>query len=91
MSIFTPLVTDRTGGKLSKTLYVTLGTYADLPELFLNLDVLLAQHGEQVLELVWGEVTRWAREPRRLHRTYTVDYITALLNAGFPAAQLRNA
>ncbi len=91
VSIFTPLITDRTGGKLSKTLYVAHGTYADLPELFLNLGVLLVQHGEQILELVWGEVTRWAREPRRLHRTYTVDYITALLDAGLPAAQLRTA
>ncbi len=91
VSIFTPLITDRTGGKLSKTLYVAHGTYADLPELFLNLDVLLAQHGEQILELIWTEVTRWATEPRRLHRTYTIDYITALLDAGLPTEQLRSA
>ena len=92
ISIFTPLITDRTGGKLSKTLYVARGTYADLPELFLNLDVLLAEHGEQVLDTVWAEVTRWAAEPRRLHRAYTVDYIAALLNAGTPAAdQLQSA
>lgn len=86
ISVFTPLITDRTGGKLSKTLYVAHGAYADLPELFLNLDALLAEHGEQILEVVWGEVTRWAAEPRRLHRTYTVDYISALLTAGLPAA-----
>ncbi|GAA0979418.1 hypothetical protein GCM10009555_044070 [Acrocarpospora macrocephala] len=91
VSIFTPLITDRTGGKLSKTLYVARGTYANLPELFLNLDVLLAQHGEQILDLIWAEVTRWAGEPRRLHRTYTVDYITALLEAGRPSEQLRTA
>jgi len=91
ISIFTPLITDRTGGKLSKTLYVAHGSYADLPELFLNLDMLLAQHGEQILELVWTEVIRWAGEPRRLHRGYTVDYITALLDAGLPAKQLRTA
>ncbi|WP_018501649.1 hypothetical protein [Parafrankia discariae] len=91
ISLFTPLITDRTGGKLSKTLYVTHGAYADLPELFLNLDILLAQHGDDILELLWTEVTRWAAEPRRLHRTYTVDYITALLDAGLPAARLRTA
>lgn len=88
VSIFTPLVTDRTGGKLSKTLYVAHGTYADLPELFLNLDVLLDQHGEAILELVWDEVTRWAREPRRLHRTYTIGYITTLLDAGLGNGEL---
>jgi hypothetical protein len=91
ISIFTPLITDRTGGKLSKTLYVAHGTYADLPELFLDLDVLLDQHGEAILEVVWAEVTRWAREPRRLHRTYTIDYITALLDAGLPSEHLRSA
>jgi hypothetical protein len=85
VSIFTPLITDRTGGKLSKTLYVARGTYSDLPELFLNLDVLLTQHGEQILEVIWAEVTRWAAEPRRLHRTYTVEYISELLDAGLPA------
>jgi len=92
VSIFTPLITDRTGGKLSKTLYVARGTYADLPELFLNLDILLKQHGDQILDLVWAEVTKWAAEPRRLHRTYTVDYISALLAAGLPPArQLQTA
>jgi hypothetical protein len=92
ISIFTPLIIDHTGGKLSKTLYVARGTYADLPELFLNLDVLLAEHGEHILDIIWAEVTRWAAEPRRLHRTYSVDYIAALLDAGMPAArQLRTA
>lgn len=91
VSIFTPLITDRTGGKLSKTLYVAHGTYADLPEPFLNLDVLLAQHGDQNLDTIWAEATRWATEPRRLHRTYTVDYITALLDAGLPTERLRTA
>lgn len=91
VSVFTPLVTDRTGGKLSKTLYVTRGTYADLPEFFLNLDVLLDQYGEQILQLIWDEVTRWAREPRRLHRTYSIDYLTGLLDAGIPADSLRSA
>jgi hypothetical protein len=91
VSIFTPLITDHTGGKLSKTLYVTRGAYADLPEQFLNLDILLDQHGEQVLELLWAEATRWVREPRRLHRAYTVGHITALISAGLPAGQLRTA
>ncbi|MFF0467536.1 hypothetical protein ACFYPX_08955 [Micromonospora zamorensis] len=79
ISVFTPLVIDRTGGKLSKSLYVAKGTYADLPELFLNLDVLLAEHGEQVLDTLWTEVSRWATEPRRLHRSYTVEYFAALM------------
>lgn len=79
VSVFTPLVIDHTGGKLSKSLYVANGTYAELPELFLNLNVLLDAHGEQVLDRLWAEVSRWVAEPRRLHRSYTVDYFAALL------------
>jgi hypothetical protein len=57
----------------------------------LNLDILLGQHSEQVLELLWAEVIRWAREPRPLHRAYSIGYITALLGAGLPPRQLRTA
>jgi hypothetical protein len=91
VSIFTPLITDHTGGKLSKTLYVAHGTYADLPEAFLNLNILLSQHGDQVLNAIWAEATRWAAEPRRLHRSYTIGYITSLLRAATPPGQLRTA
>lgn len=81
VSIFTPLVLDRTGGKLSKSLYVRYGTdYADLPEAFLNLDILLNHHGNDALDALWAEVCRWAAEPRRLHRTYTADYLANLFN-----------
>ncbi|MEU7742069.1 hypothetical protein [Nonomuraea sp. NPDC049158] len=84
VSIFTPLVVDRTGGKLSKSLYVARGAYADLPAQFLDLNVLLDTHGEDVFDVAWTEVTRWAAEPRRLHRSYTVDYLRALLETGLP-------
>jgi hypothetical protein len=91
VSVFTPLITDHTGGKLSKTLYVARGTYADLPEAFLNLDILLARHGDQVLDAIWAEVTRWAAEPRRLHRGYTIAYLASLLSHALTAGQLRTA
>ena len=94
VSVFTPLVLDRSGGKLSKTLYVRYGAaYADLPEAFLNLDVLLDQHGDDALDAIWTEVTRWATEPRRLHRSYTVDYLADLIRtpANDPALDRRSA
>jgi len=85
VSIFSPMVLDRSGGKLSKTLYVRYGAaYADVPEAFLNLDILLSQLGEPALDTLWAEITRWATEPRRLHRAYTVDYLADLLS---PAAR----
>ncbi len=80
VSVFTPIILDRSGGKLSKTLYVRYGTsYADLPEEFFDLDVLLDHYGDAALDAIWAEVQRWAIEPRRLHRSYTVDYLAALL------------
>ena len=90
ISIFTPLILDRTGGKLSKTLYVQYGTnYADIPEAFLNLDTLLNHHGNDILDTLWTETTRWAAEPRRLNRAYTVDYLTRLIHE--PTADRRTA
>lgn len=89
VSIFTPLVLDRSGGKLSKTLYVRYGpAYADLPEAFLNLDILLDHHGDDALDAIWTETTRWAAEPRRLHRTYTVDYLADLIRTPAPDSVL---
>jgi hypothetical protein len=82
VSIFTPLVLDRTGGKLSKTIYVRYGAaFAELPEAFLNLDLLLHQYGDEALEAIWAEVTRWADEPCRLHRAYNVDYLADIVRA----------
>lgn len=84
ISVFAPLITDATGGKLSKSLYVRHGAYAELPPLFLDLDVLLAEHGEPVLRALWDEVRRWAGDPRRLHRSYTVEYLQSLIAQGIP-------
>ncbi|GAA0976888.1 hypothetical protein Q7689_09115 [Nocardiopsis tropica] len=81
VSVFTPMVLDRTGGKLSKSLYVKYGTeYADLPPAFLDLDALLDTYGEDALEALWQEAARWAGDPRRLHRSYTVDHLAALIH-----------
>ncbi len=99
VSVFTPMVLDRSGGKLSKTLYVRYGTdYADLPQAFLDLDVLLDHHGDDALDAIWTEIQRWATEPRRLHRSYTVDYLARLLptanvptQAGQPTAPCAGA
>lgn len=80
VSVFTPMVLDRTGGKLSKSLYVKYGReYADLSPAFLDLNQLLDTYGEDALEALWQETTRWAAEPRRLHRSYSVDHLARLL------------
>jgi hypothetical protein len=80
VSVFTPTILDRTGGKLSKTLYVRYGPqYADLPQALLDLDTLLNDHGQDALAALWAEARQWAADPSRLHRSYTADYLAALL------------
>jgi hypothetical protein len=91
VSVFTPLIIDSTGGKLSKSLYVQHGAYADLPAHFLDLNTLLAEHGDQVLQAIWAEVTRWATQPRRLHRSYTVDHLNAILATAQPTTHRKTA
>lgn len=90
VSVFTPLVLDRSGGKLSKSLYVRYGAdYADLPEAFLDLNIMFDQHGVHALDALLTEITRWAAEPRRLHRAYTVDYLADLIHASSPNSPSR--
>lgn len=80
VSLFTPLILDRSGGKLSKTLYVRYGSdYADLPAAMLDLNALLDDYGTAALDALWAEVNRWAAEPARLHRSYTADHLALLL------------
>lgn len=80
VSLFTPLILDRSGGKLSKTLYVRYGSdYADLPAAMLDLNALLNDYGTAALDALWHEVRRWAAEPARLHRSYTADHLARLL------------
>lgn len=78
VSIFTPLVVDEFGGKLSKTLYVDRGAYGGVPLCFLDVEPLLEDNSLR-LEALWNEASRWAVEPRRLHRSYSVDYFIQLL------------
>lgn len=89
ISIFTPLIIDRTGGKLSKTLYVRHGAYAELPDLFLDLNILVRRHGTDILATLWAEVCRWAAEPRRLHRHYSVDYLSEIIHGTQPGQPAR--
>jgi hypothetical protein len=80
VSVFAPMILDRSGGKLSKSLYLKYGAdYADLPAAFTDLRVLLDQHGDAALDAIWAEVCRWAAEPRRWHRSYAVDHLSALV------------
>lgn len=75
--LYAPLVQDWSGAKLSKSLYVKHGAYDYLIQMargyMLDSDLFMAMdHGLEGLVSLVGD---WVREPFRLFRPYSVDYI----------------
>jgi hypothetical protein len=87
--LYAPLVVDWSGAKLSKALYVRERGY-EVMELF-GTDGLcsysrLRNHfggsGEVGLRRVWEEVEGWVGNPRKLFRTYSVEYLQRIILKG---------
>ncbi|KAF7436269.1 hypothetical protein PC9H_003098 [Pleurotus ostreatus] len=77
---YAPLLTDWSGAKLSKSLYVKEGAYAYLEEQ--NKDYLLSYSRMKEMgkdpRVIFREVESWVEDPRRLFRNYSVEYFTRL-------------
>ena len=57
-----------------------------MPEAFLNLDILLADHGDQILDVIWAEVHPGGPlNPGRLHRDLHHRLHQQPVDAGIPA------
>lgn len=76
--IYTPLIEDWSGAKFSKSLYVKDDAYRYLPPYLQTYPQLMDAHGEKGVEVLWDEVSSWAREPKKLFRNYTVEYFDVL-------------
>ncbi|KAH0547955.1 hypothetical protein GP486_008304, partial [Trichoglossum hirsutum] len=74
--VYAPLTVDWAGSKLSKSLYVAEGAYAYLRDQ--GLDYLLSYRRMKEVgkdpKVVWDEVGRWIVEPKKLFRSYSVEY-----------------
>ncbi|KAI9854267.1 MAG: hypothetical protein M1813_001307 [Trichoglossum hirsutum] len=74
--IYAPLTVDWAGSKLSKSLYVAEGAYAYLRDQ--SLDYLLSLKRMKEIgkdpRVVWDEVGSWIVEPKKLFRSYSVEY-----------------
>jgi hypothetical protein len=74
--IYAPLTIDWAGSKLSKSLYVVEGAYAYLRDQ--SLDYLLSlkrmKEAGKDLRVVWDEVGSWITEPKKLFRSYSLEY-----------------
>jgi len=74
-NIFTPQILDDSGAKLSKTIYLTPGAYADIPPAWTSMEAFEDRFGTDGLDMLWDEITGWVRLPQKFFRNYTVRYL----------------
>lgn len=79
MILYAPLVTDWSGAKLSKSLYLKEGAYKYLPSYMINYDNLRREKGTLGLTKVYEEVYGWIKEPYKLFRNYSIYYFMEVL------------
>jgi hypothetical protein len=74
-NIFTPQILDGSGAKLSKTIYLAAGKYADVPPAWTSMQAFQDRFGSGSLSMLWDEVSAWVRSPAKFFRNYTVGYL----------------
>jgi predicted nucleic-acid-binding Zn-ribbon protein len=74
MILYSPLITDWSGAKLSKSLYVKERAYEDLPRYLLNLKSMISELGINGLKIMLDIAREWIDEPYKLFRNYSVYY-----------------
>ncbi|KAJ5980600.1 hypothetical protein N7481_007898 [Penicillium waksmanii] len=87
--LYAPLIVDWSGAKLSKSLYVREGGYQAM-ELFgteglcsfSQLKVHFGDDGAEGLRRLWEEVQGWLEDPRKLFRTFSVEYLRKVVMEG---------
>jgi len=76
--IYSPLITDWSGAKLSKSLYVKKNAYGYLPSYLVDYAKFYEKFGEKGIETLFNEVKSWLEEPYKLFRNYSVYYFMNL-------------
>lgn len=72
--LYTPLILDWSGAKLSKSLYVKEGAYSDLPSYLINYDYLKQSKGIEALDVIHNITDDWIDKPYLLFRNYSIYY-----------------
>jgi len=72
--LYTPLVLDWSGAKLSKSLYVKEGAYSDLPSYLINYEYLKNSKGIGALDVIHNITDNWIEKPYLLFRNYSIYY-----------------
>ena len=72
--LYTPLVLDWSGAKISKSLYVQKGAYKDLPKYLINYSNLKQEKGIEALDIIHDITNNWMENPYLLFRNYSIYY-----------------
>ena len=72
--LYTPLILDWSGAKLSKSLYVKEGAYSDLPTYLINYEYMKNSFGIKGLDIINNITNEWIDKPYLLFRHYSVYY-----------------
>ena len=78
--IYTPTITDWSGSKLSKRMYVGENAYREynLEGLF-NYSLLYKEYGEDAFDTLFAEINNWVKDPKKFIRDYSVEYMNGVL------------
>ena len=78
MNLFSPLILDESGAKLSKTIYLQENAYSNLEPVWVSASAFIQGFGEMGVHRLFTEVTSWVEEPRKFFRNYSVSYLQNL-------------
>lgn len=77
--LFTPLITDWSGGKFSKSVYLQKGSYTGKEKIMADYDSIIQKYGIAGLEKIYNEVCSWVLSPEKFFRNYSEEYFVYLL------------
>ncbi|KAK0718710.1 hypothetical protein B0T21DRAFT_295630 [Apiosordaria backusii] len=84
--LYAPVIVDWSGAKLSKSLYVREGAYDLMKVLgtdglcsFARLRDHFDDDGSEGLRRIWLEVESWLKNPKKLFRSYSVEYLQRVI------------
>lgn len=72
--LYSPLILDWSGAKLSKSLYVKEDAYRYLPKFLINYENLKSEYGFQGLDYIYEITNQWVNNPYMLFRHYSIYY-----------------
>lgn len=77
--LFTPLILDRSGGKLSKSHYLNGKSYSYVKECYNDFVSFYNFFGQNGFYKLFKEVETWVAEPKKFFRNYSIDYIDLIM------------